>query len=81
MPVLESTVRPVRPPLFGIVISTSVGATGLPFKRSLLSTSTSPPLATDVSGSSLATIVGASAVTLISATALLTVPQVPVTST
>ena len=58
MPVLESTVRPVRPPLFGIVISTSVGATGLPFKRSLLSTSTSPPLATEVSGSSFAVIVG-----------------------
>ena len=71
----------VIPPLSGIVIATSVGATGLPFKRSLLNISTVPPLATDVSGSSLATIVGASAVTLISATALLTVPQVPVTST
>ena len=67
--------------MLGIVISTSVGTTGLPFKRSLLNISTVPPLATDVSGSSLATIVGASAVTLISATALLTVPQVPVTST
>ena len=58
LPVVASTVSPVRPPLFGIVISTSVGDTGLPFKRSLLSTSTSPPLATEVSGSSFAVIVG-----------------------
>ena len=80
MPVVASTVSPVRPPLFGIVISTSVGDTGLPFKRSLLSTSTSPPLATDVSGSSFAIIVRADDVTLISAIALSTVPQ-PVSST
>ena len=58
LPVVASAVSPVRPPLFGIVISTSVGDTGLPFKRSLLSTSTSPPLATEVSGSSFAVIVG-----------------------
>ena len=71
----------MRPPLLGIVIFTSVGVTGLPFKRSLLNISTVPPFATDVSGSSFATIVGGTAVTLISAAALLTVPQVPVTST
>ena len=58
LPVDGSTVRLVSPPLFGIVISTSVGATGLPFKRSLLNISTSPPLATVVSGSSFATIAG-----------------------
>ena len=58
LPVDGSTVRLVSPPLLGIVISTSVGATGLPFKRSLLNTSTVPPFATDVSGSSFATIVG-----------------------
>ena len=80
LPVVASTVSPVRPPLFGIVISTSVGDTGLPFKRSLLSTSTSPPLATEVSGSSFAVIVGADDVTLISAIALSTLPH-PVSST
>ena len=57
-PVVLSTVRPVRPPLLGIVMFTSVGATGLPFKRSLLNISTVPPLATEASGSSFATIVG-----------------------
>ena len=80
LPVDGSTVRLVRPPLLGIVIATSVGATGLPFKRSLLNISTVPPFATEVSGSSFATIVGAGAVTLISAIALSTVPQ-PVSST
>ena len=79
-PVVLSTVRPVRPPLLGIVMFTSVGATGLPFKRSLLNISTVPPLATEVSGSSFATIVGVGDVTLISAIALSTVPQ-PVSST
>ena len=80
LPVDGSTVRLVRPPLLGIVMFTSVGATGLPFKRSLLNISTVPPLATEVSGSSFATIVGVGAVTLISAIALSTVPQ-PVSST
>ena len=58
LPVVESTVSPVSPPLLGIVISTAVGTTGLPFKRSLVNISTSPPLATVVSGSSFATIAG-----------------------
>ena len=56
LPVVASAVSPVRPPLFGIVISTSVGDTGLPFKRSLVRISTVPPLATVVSGSLFATI-------------------------
>ena len=64
-PVVLSTVRPVRPPLLGIVMFTSVGATGLPFKRSLLNISTVPPLATEASGSSFATIVGVGDVTVI----------------
>ena len=44
---------------------TSVGATGLPFKRSLLNISTVPPLATEASGSSFATIVSVGDVTVI----------------
>ena len=61
----------------GIVISTSVGTTGLPFKRSLLNISTVPPLATDVSGSSFATIVGGGVpVTVILTTAVSQTPGV-----
>ena len=57
LPVVESTVSPVSPPLLGIVTSTLVVVTGLPFKRSLVRISTVPPLATVVSGSLFATIV------------------------
>ena len=80
LPVVLSTVRPVRPPLSGIVIATSARVTGVPFRVSLPNTSTIPPLATDVSGSSFATIVGGGAVTLISAIVLSRVPQ-PISST
>ena len=66
LPVAGSTVTPVRPPSLAIVISTLVGVAGEPLTRSLSSTSTTPPLATVVSGSSLALIVGvASGVTVI----------------
>ena len=58
LPVVESTVSPVSPPLLGIVTSTLVVVTGLPSNRSLVNISTSPPLPTEVSGSLLATIVG-----------------------
>ena len=53
-----SAVIPVRPPSLAIVISTLAAVAGSPFTRSLLKTSTTPPLATRVSGSSLALIVG-----------------------
>ena len=58
LPVVESTVSPVSPPLLGIVTSTLVVVTGLPSNRSLVNISTSPPLPTEVSGSLFATIVG-----------------------
>ena len=75
LPVDGSGSSPVKPPLSGIVISTSVGTTGLPFKRSLLNISTVPPLATDVSGSSFATIVGGGVpVTVILTTAVSQTP-------
>ena len=64
-------VIPVRPPSIGMVISTLVGVAGLPSTLSLWSTSTSPPLATCVSGSSFASIVWlVSEVTVILATAV-----------
>ena len=80
LPVVLSIVSPIRPPLLGIVIATSARVTGGPFRVSLPNTSTIPPLATDVSGSSFATIVGGGVVTLISAIVLSRVPQ-PISST
>ena len=67
LPVVLSTVRPVRPPLLGIVIATSARVTGFPFRVSLPNTSTIPPLATEVSGSSTASIlrIGVGDVTVI----------------
>ena len=66
LPVAESAVTPVRLPSPTIVISTLAGVAGSPFTRSLVRTSTTPPLITEVSGSSLALIVGvASGVTVI----------------
>ena len=54
-----------------MVTSTLAGVAGLPFTRSLLKTSTTPPLATRASGSLLALIVGAaSGVTVIFALAV-----------
>ena len=80
LPVAGSAVTPVRPPSLAMVTSTLAGVAGLPFTRSLLKTSTTPPLATRASGSLLALIVGAVSTTLISAIEVFLVPQSPVIS-